>query len=43
LSFVPGGSFFYEKNAYVLLRLTDRTPQELDTLLRRIRNPLRAF
>ena len=43
LSFVPKGSFFYEKNAYVLLRLDDRTPQELDTLLRRLKNPLRVF
>jgi hypothetical protein len=43
LTFVPKGSFFYEKNAYVLLRLTDGTPRMLDTLLRELRNPLRVF
>jgi hypothetical protein len=43
LTFVPKGSFFYEKNAYVLLRLTDGTPAELDTLLRKLRDPLRVF
>ncbi len=42
LSFVPKGSFFYEKNAYVIMRLDDRTPAELDTLLRRLKNPLRV-
>ena len=43
LSFVPKGSFFYEKNAYVVLRLNDRTPKELDTLQRMLKNPLRVF
>ena len=43
LSFVPRGSFFYEKNAYLLLRLDDRTPQELDALQRRLQNPFRVF
>ncbi len=43
LTFVPKGSFFYEKNAYVLLRLTERTPDELDALLRKLRDPLRVF
>ena len=43
LTFVPKGSFFYEKNAYVLLRLNEGTPGELDTLLRKLRNPLRVF
>jgi hypothetical protein len=43
LTFLPKGSFFYEKNAYILLRLDDKTPQELDTLLRKLRNPLRVF
>jgi len=43
LSFVPKGSFFYEKNAYIVLRLSDTTPRELDTLLRRLREPLRVF
>jgi hypothetical protein len=43
LTFVPKGSFFYEKNAYLLVRMTDRTPETLDTLLGRLRNPLRVF
>ena len=43
LSFVPKGSFFYEKNAYIVLRLSDTTPRELDALLRRLRDPLRVF
>jgi hypothetical protein len=43
VSFVPKGSFFYEKNAYVVLRLNDGTPRELDALLRRLRDPLRVF
>jgi len=43
LTFVPKGSSFYEKNAYVLLRLTGRTPGELDALLRKLRDPLRVF
>jgi hypothetical protein len=43
LTFLPKGSFFYERNAYVLLRMNDRTPQEIDTLLRKLRNPLRVF
>jgi hypothetical protein len=43
LTFLPKGSFFYERNAYILLRLNDRMPQELDALLRKLRNPLRVF
>lgn len=43
MTFVPKGSVFYEKNAYVLLRLSGQTPRELDTLLRRLKNPLRVF
>jgi len=43
LTFLPKGSFFYEKNAYVLVRVKDETPLELDTLLRKLRNPLRVF
>jgi hypothetical protein len=43
LTFLPKGSFFYEKNAYVLVRVDARTPIELDTLLGKLRNPLRVF
>jgi hypothetical protein len=43
LTFLPKGSFFYEKNAYILVRVKDGTPLELDTLLRKLKNPLRVF
>jgi len=43
LSHVPAGSFFYEKNAYVALRLDEGTPRELDRLARLLREPLRVF
>jgi hypothetical protein len=43
LSFVPAGGFFYEKNAYVALRLDEGTPRELDRLARMLRTPLRVF
>ena len=43
MSFVPAGSFFYEKNAYVVLRLDENTPRELDRLARMLREPLRVF
>jgi len=43
LSHVPAGSFFYEKNAYVALRLGEATPRELDRLARLLREPLRVF
>jgi hypothetical protein len=43
LTFLPKGSFFYERNAYVLVRMDGRTALELDTLLRKLRNPLRVF
>ncbi len=36
-------SFFYEKNAYVVLRLDEGTPRELDRLARMLREPLRVF
>jgi hypothetical protein len=42
-AFVPKGSFFYEKNAYIVARLSDDLPQKLDSLLKRLRNPLRIF
>ncbi len=43
LTFLPKGSSFYEKNAYIILRLSGQTPRELDALLRRLRSPLRIF
>lgn len=43
VSFVPAGSFFYEKNAYAVLRLDEGTPTELDRLARALREPLRVF
>lgn len=42
-AYVPKGSFFYEKNAYVVLRLSQDLPQELDMLVERLRHPLRVF
>lgn len=42
-AYVPRGSFFYEKNAYVVLRLSDDWPQKLDLLLKELRHPLRVF
>jgi hypothetical protein len=43
MSFVPAGSFYYEKNAYVILRLDEETPRALDRLARELREPLRVF
>lgn len=43
LTFVPQGSFFYEKNAYILLRLNKGYEKELDVLLLKLRNPVRIF
>lgn len=43
LTFLPRGSFFYEKNAYVLLPWDDKTAGTLDELALKLRNPLRAF
>ena len=43
LTFLPQGSFFYEKNAYILLPMNDKTPAVLDDLARRLKNPLRVF
>ena len=42
-TYVPKGSFFYEKNAYVVMRLQDGLPRELDSLLIRLRRPLRVY
>jgi hypothetical protein len=43
LSFVPKGSFFYEKNAYIVMRLDEDLPQKLELLLMKLRNPLRTL
>lgn len=40
---LPKGSFFYEKNAYVLLKLSPQTPRELDELRLRLLSPLQAY
>ena len=40
-AFVPSGGFFYEKNAYMGLGLSADLPQNLDSLLNRLRNLLR--
>lgn len=42
-AYVPKGSFFYERNAYIVARLSDDLPQKLDSLLKRLRSPLRIF
>jgi len=42
-AYVPRGSFFYEKNAYVVLRLSDDWPQKLDLLVKKLHHPLRVF
>jgi hypothetical protein len=41
--FLPEGSEFYEKNAYLLLPMDERTPAVLDDLGRRLRNPVRVY
>jgi hypothetical protein len=41
--FLPEGSQFYEKNAYLLLPMDERTPAVLDELGRRLRNPVRVY
>ncbi len=43
LTYVPGGSTFYEKNAYVLLPLGEDFPQLLDALLQKLKNPVRIY
>jgi len=40
---VPKGSFFYEKNAYGVWRVTDDLAQRLDELLVKLKNPLRVY
>lgn len=41
--FLPQGSEFYEKNAYLMLPMDERTPAVLDDLCRRLRNPVRVY
>jgi hypothetical protein len=41
--FLPEGSEFYEKNAYLMLPMDEKTPAVLNDLGRRLRNPLRVY
>jgi hypothetical protein len=43
LTFLPRGSVFYEKNAYILLPMSEKTPALLDELALRLKAPLRVF
>jgi hypothetical protein len=43
LTFLPKGSFFYEKNAYLLLPFDATTAASLDGLAARLKTPLRVF
>lgn len=43
LAFLPKASSFYEKNAYILMKLDAKTPGALDTLLKKLRSPLRVL
>jgi hypothetical protein len=43
LAFVPKGSFFYEKNAYIVIKLGADFPQRLDGLLKELRHALKVF
>jgi hypothetical protein len=43
LTFLPGASSFYEKNAYIVLKLDSKTPDILDNLLKKLRSPLRVL
>ena len=43
LTALPAGSVIYEKNAYLVARWNADTPAALDTLHRRLKNPLRVF
>lgn len=43
LTLVPEGSTFYEKNAYILLPLDEDFPNKLDTLLKKLKNPIRIY
>lgn len=41
LTHVPAGSLFYEKNAYIILPLDEDLEENLDLLLRELKNPVR--
>jgi hypothetical protein len=43
LTFVPKGSFFYEKNAYVILPLGPDLVPRIESLQLKLRKPLRVF
>ena len=43
LTYVPEGSVFYEKNAYLILPLDGNFPSALDHLLKRLKNPVRVY
>lgn len=43
LTFVPEGSVFYEKNAYIILPLNGEYSEILDTLLKKLKNPVRVY
>jgi len=43
LTFVPEGSSFYEKNAYILLPLKEGFEDNLNTLLKKLKHPVRIF
>ncbi len=42
-SFVPKGSFFYEKNAYGIWRITPDLAQRLDDSVMKLKSPLRVY
>ncbi len=42
-TYVPRGSFFYEKNAYILLRISPELSEKINALLAKLRHPLRVF
>jgi hypothetical protein len=43
LTFVPEGSVFYEKNAYIILPVNENFSEILDTLLKKLKNPVRVY
>jgi hypothetical protein len=43
LTFVPEGSVFYEKNAHIILPLNGDFSDVLDSLLKKLQNPVRVY
>jgi hypothetical protein len=43
LTYVPEGSVFYEKNAYIILPLDGEYPEFLEALLKKLKNPVRVY